>query len=147
MARPPRAPRRNGSGGRRLPTGPKSALAGRHRFPDPVGRIEARRMLGGSTRHRVRHVPLSRPLAPAEPPAVVREAWTIENRPCWPLDVVPDEDLARAREGHALHNSALPRRLISNVSRAHPGKPSLDPKRERAGWDDDFLPEPLAHMG
>jgi hypothetical protein len=95
----------------------------------------------------VRHVPLSRPLAPAEPPAVVREPWTIEIRPHWPLDVVPDEDLARAREGHAPHNSALPRCLTSNVSRAHPGKPSLDPKRERAGWGDDFLPELLAHMG
>ena len=70
----------------------------------------------------MRHVPLSRPLAPAEPPAVLRESWTIENRPRWPLDVVPDEDLARAREGHAPHNSALPRRLTSNVSRARLGK-------------------------
>jgi len=94
----------------------------------------------------VRHVPLSRPLAPAEPGRPAR-AWTIENRRHWPLDVVPDGDLARAREGHAPHNSALPRRSTSNVSRAHLGKPPLDPMRERAGWDDDFLPELLAHTG
>ena len=56
-------------------------------------------MFDGSRRYRVRPAPLSRPLAPAEPAAVVREAWTIENHLRWPLDVVPGE-------GHAPHNSA-----------------------------------------
>jgi predicted transposase YbfD/YdcC len=63
-------------------------------------------MFDGSRRHRVRPAPLSRPLAPAEPASVVRESWTIEKHLRWLLDVVPGEDLARAREGHAPHNSA-----------------------------------------
>jgi predicted transposase YbfD/YdcC len=134
---------------RRLATvAPAAGLAERHRFPDlvAVGRIEAWRTGGGATRYRVRHVLLSRPLTPAELLAVVREHWSIENRLHWPLDVVLDEDLARTRKDHAPQNLALLRRLALNVLRAHPGKQSLNLKRQRAGWDDGFLLQLFTHM-
>jgi predicted transposase YbfD/YdcC len=123
-------------------------MAERHRFPSllAVGRIEAWRTAGGATRRRVRHVLLSRPLTPAELLAVVREHWSVENRLHWPLDVVLDEDLVRARKDHAPQNLALLRRLTLNVLRAHPGKQSLNLKRQRAGWDESFLLGLFTHM-
>jgi predicted transposase YbfD/YdcC len=134
---------------RRLATvAPAPDMAERHRFPGlvAVGRVEAWREAGGATRHRVRHVLLSRRLTPAELLAVTREHWTIENRLHWVLDVVLDEDLARARKDHAPQNLALLRRLALNVLRAHPGKQSLNLKRQRAGWDESFLLELFTHM-
>jgi len=134
---------------RRATVAPVPGLAERHRFPGlvAVGRIEAWRTLGGATRHRVPHVLLSRLLTPAELLAVVREHWSIENRPYWPLDVVLDEDLARARKDHGPRDLALLRRLTLNVLRAHPGKQSLNLKRQRAGWDDCFLLQLVTHTG
>lgn len=133
---------------RRATVAPAPGLAERHRFPGlvAVGRIEAWRTLGGTTRHHVRHVLLSRHLAPAQLLAVVREHWSIENRLHWLLDVVFDEDLARTRKDHAPQNLALLRRLTLNVLRAQPGKQSLNLKRQRAGWDDAFLLQLLTHM-
>jgi predicted transposase YbfD/YdcC len=123
-------------------------MAERHRFPNlvAVGRIETWRTVGSKTQHRIRHLLLSQMLTPVELLTVVRAHWTIENRLHWPLDVVLDEDLARARKDHAPENLALLRRLTLNILRAHPGKQSLNLKRQRAAWDNTFLLELLTHM-
>jgi predicted transposase YbfD/YdcC len=109
---------------RRATVAPAPGMAERHRFPNlvAVGRIETWRTVGSKTQHRIRHLLLSQMLTPVELLTVVRAHWTLENRLHWPLDVVLDEDLARARKDHAPENLALLRRLTLNILRAHPGK-------------------------
>jgi hypothetical protein len=70
---------------------------------------------------------------------VVRAHWQIENSLHWVLDVVMDEDQARARKDHAPENLARLRRFALNLLRANPDKGSTRGKFKRAGWDDAFL--------
>jgi predicted transposase YbfD/YdcC len=93
-----------------------------------------------------RYYLLSRPYEPAELLTIVREHWGIENRLHWTLDVLLDEDRARNRKDNAPANLAILRRLALNIARAHPDKTSMRGKLKRAGWDEAFLFEMLAHM-
>jgi predicted transposase YbfD/YdcC len=74
----------------------------------------------------------------------VRAHWQIENRLHWVLDVVLDEDLARARQDHAPENLARLRRFALNLLRANQHQGSTRGKIKRAGWDDAFLLKLLA---
>ena len=50
-------------------------------------------------------------------------------------------DRRRNRTGHGPENPALPRRPASNVARTEPGRDAVRGKPERAGWDNNFLPD------
>jgi hypothetical protein len=73
-----------------------------------------------------------------------RAHWQIENCLHWVLDVVLDEDLARARKDHAPENLARLRRFALNMLRANQDQGSTRGKIKRAGWDDAFLLKLLA---
>ena len=96
-------------------------LAESHEFPGltAVGKVTAAREQDGRTARTTRYYVLSRPLAAARFLAVVRAHWQIENRLHWLLDVVLDEDRARARKDHAPENLARLRRFDLNVLRAN----------------------------
>jgi predicted transposase YbfD/YdcC len=121
-------------------------LAESHGFPGlrAVGKLTAAREQHGRTTVTTRYYLLSRPLAAARFLAVVRAHWQIENRLHWVLDVVLDEDLARARKDHAPENLARLRRFALNVLRANQDNGSTRGKIKRAGWDDAFLLNLLA---
>jgi predicted transposase YbfD/YdcC len=121
-------------------------LAETHAFPGlaAVGKVTAAREQDGRTTTATRYYLLSRPLAAARFLAVVRAHWQIENRLHWVLDVVLDEDLARARKDHAPENLARLRRFALNVLRADKHGGSTRGKIKRAGWDDAFLLNLLA---
>ena len=123
-------------------------LAQKHRFAGlaAVAQIEAWRTVGNKTSHHSYHVLLSKPFTAQEVLAIVREHWSIENRLHWPLDVVFQEDLSRARKDNAPQNLTTLRHLALNILRAHPKKASLNLKRRRAGWDDAFLLELMTHV-
>jgi len=74
----------------------------------------------------------------------VRAHWQIENCLHWVLDVVLDQDRARARKDHAPENLARLRRFALNVLRANQDKGSTRGKIKRAAWDDAFLLKLLA---
>lgn len=111
-----------------------------------VARIDSVRRTGGKEQRQTRYFALSRRLAPAEVLRVVRAHWTIENRLHWTLDVVMDEDGARARKDNAAENIALLRRLALNVLRAEPEKTSVRAKIKKAGWHDPYLLTLLGQM-
>lgn len=70
----------------------------------------------------------------------VRDHWGIENRLHWILDVTFSEDASRVRRDHGPENLAALRRLaLSILQQENSVKDSLKGKRQRAGWDDDFL--------
>jgi predicted transposase YbfD/YdcC len=121
-------------------------LAETHAFPGlkAIGKVTAVREQDGRTTTATRYYLLSRPLSAARFLAVVRAHWQIENCLHWVLDVVLDEDLARAREDHAPENLARLRRFALNVLRANRDPGSTRGKIKRAGWDDAFLLKLLA---
>ena len=75
-----------------------------------------------------RYYLLSTPLAAARFAEVVRAHWHIENRLHWVLDVVMDEDQARARKDHAPENLARLRRFALDLLARQP-RPGLDPRQ------------------
>ena len=123
-------------------------LAKRLKFPGlaAVARLDGLRRLDTREERVTRYFLLSRQLAPDAALNVVRSHWGIENRLHWVLDVVFDEDRARARKDHAAVNLALLRRLALNLLQSDPYKASIRRKIKRAGWQDEYLFTLLAQM-
>jgi predicted transposase YbfD/YdcC len=121
-------------------------LAERHRFPSlrAVGKVTATREVDGKATTASRYYVLSTPLSATRFLDVVRAHWHVENRLHWVLDVVMDEDQARARKDNAPENLARLRRLALNIIRANQDKGSTRGKIKRAAWDDTFLLRLLA---
>ena len=116
-------------------------LAETHGWPGlaAAGKVTAIREVDGRATTSVRYFIASRPLAAAELNRLVRGHWGIENRLHWVLDVVMNEDQARARKDHAPENLALLRRFALNIIKRNKDKGSNRLKFKRAGWDDRFL--------
>lgn len=123
-------------------------LAEAHDWPGLacVGRITATREIDGKAATATRYYIASRPLAAAELNALARGHWGIENGLHWVLDVVMNEDHARARKDHAPENLALLRRLALNVIKRNTAKGSNRLKFKRAGWDNRFLKTLIAEI-
>jgi predicted transposase YbfD/YdcC len=121
-------------------------LAEQHGFPGlaAVGKVEATREIDGKTTTASRYYILSKPLSAARFLDVARTHWHVENRLHWVLDVVMDEDQARARKDHGPENLARLRRFALNIIRANQDKGSTRGKIKRAAWDDTFLLQLLA---
>ena len=135
---PPPSPARAGAPGHRGPAAPGPGRGLPRRPLAPTHRPRAREHGRGPAHGGEPVAPRPRPPRPSRTAASAPAGTPPTSR--------PSSGTPREPSFVRSPRSALPRRLISNVSHTHPGKPSLDPKRERAGRDDDFLPEPLAHM-
>ena len=121
-----------------------------HRFPGvgALARITSRRRAGRGRADKplVRYFLLSTYIPAKRLLGVLRSHWGIENRLHWVLDVIFSEDANRSRKDNAPENLAILRRLALNIVRSHPARTSLRQKIKRAGWDNAFLLEVLAHM-
>lgn len=72
--------------------------------------------------------------------AAVRGHWGVENPLHWSLDVSFGEDDSRVRTGHAAQNLSRLRRIALNQLRRETTLPvGIAIKRQRAGWDHDYL--------
>lgn len=134
---------------RRASVLPAAALGRIHAFPglQAIGRIEAGRTLADGRQARaVRYVVLSRRLAPQKLIDIVRAHWSIENHLHWTLDVIFDEDDARARKNYAPENLAVIRRLAINILNTHPDQRSTASKMRRARWNKDFFLSLFTHL-
>ena len=70
----------------------------------------------------------------------VRTHWGIENSVHWVLDVAFSEDDSRVRTGNAAENFSVLRRMALNMlKRESTSKGGIAAKRERAGWDEDYM--------
>lgn len=75
----------------------------------------------------------------AEMAALIRGHWGIENGLNWVLDVAFREDASRTRDEHAGANLGMMRRVAVSLLK-HAGKHgSIQLRRLRAGWDDEYL--------
>lgn len=76
----------------------------------------------------------------------IRGHWGIENGLHWILDVAFREDESRVHKDHAAENFAVLRHIAVNLlNRARNGKDSIKTMRLRAGWDETFLAQIIAH--
>jgi predicted transposase YbfD/YdcC len=116
-------------------------LAKAHDWPGlaAVGKIAATRESQGQAETAVRYYLASRPFSAADLNRLVRGHWGIENQLHWVLDVVMNEDQARARKDNAPENLALLRRLALNIIKRNKAKGSNRLKFKRAGWDNKFF--------
>jgi predicted transposase YbfD/YdcC len=69
----------------------------------------------------------------------IRAHWGIENGLHWCLDVSFREDQSRTRVGHAAANLALVRRVALSLLKRAGTAGSIQTRRMRAAWDDDYL--------
>jgi predicted transposase YbfD/YdcC len=127
-----------------------TSVAAANRFPGvaALARITSRRRIHGGRAEKpaVRYYLLSKYIPAKRLLQNVRSHWGIENHLHWVLDVVFAEDANRARKDNAPENLAILRRLALNIIRHHPAKTSIRQKVKRAGWENTFLLELLAHM-
>jgi predicted transposase YbfD/YdcC len=104
-----------------------------------IGKVMRTREINAETSTETAYYLLSTPLSAERFGQVVRQHWTIENSLHWVLDVTMQEDRARQRKDHGPENLALLRKLSLNVARLESSKGSMKGKRQRAGWNNDYL--------
>lgn len=107
---------------------------------ESVVRIDSQRQFNHQHSHESRYYISSLPGEPNLLNTVVRTHWTIENQLHWVLDVAFREDDCRVQRGSAPENLAVLRQMALNLlKREHTSKLSIQNKRLRAAWDNDYL--------
>jgi predicted transposase YbfD/YdcC len=102
-----------------------------------VGR--ERRVKGQKNRSTARYYLTSLRVGAAELAGYIRNHWGIENGLHWVLDVSFKEDDSRTRAGHAAANLGMLRRVAVSLVKRTKTKGSIQTRRKKAGWDDDYL--------
>lgn len=70
----------------------------------------------------------------------VRGHWSVENNLHWQLDVSFNEDKRRVRKGHGAENfSRLTRIALNQLKNEQTAKVGIAIKRQKCGWDNDYL--------
>ena len=109
-----------------------------------IGKITRSREMNGKTTSETAYYLLSTTVTPERFAQIVRSHWSIENSLHWCLDVIMNEDQARARMDNAPHNLAVLRHLALNAVRKDPAKGSLRVKLKRAAWSNEYLTKLIA---
>lgn len=77
----------------------------------------------------------------------IRGHWSIENQLHWVLDVEFNEDSSRIRKDNTPENLAIIRHIALNLLKQDKTeKGSIRSKRNRAGWDNNYLLEILTNQ-
>jgi predicted transposase YbfD/YdcC len=77
----------------------------------------------------------------------IRGHWSIENQWHWVLDVEFNEDDSRIRKDNAPENLAIIRHIALNLLKQDKTeKRSIRSKRNRAGWDNNYLLDILTNQ-
>jgi predicted transposase YbfD/YdcC len=114
-------------------------LDGRWRDLQAIGMVRAERTLGGKTSVEERFFITSLDGTARTFGEAVRIHWEIENVVHWTLDVVFRQDAARVMVGHGPENLSVMQQLALNLLKKEPSKQSIRVKRQKAGWDEEFL--------
>jgi predicted transposase YbfD/YdcC len=105
-----------------------------------VAMVEAWRTQGDVVSYERRYYISSLGLDATRLAECVRGHWAIENALHWVLDIAFREDDSRIRKGHAPENFAMLRHIALNLLRQEKtNRHGMKVKRNRAGWDNDYL--------
>jgi len=110
-----------------------------------IGMVEAERREQGKVSRETRYFLTSLTDA-ATFGRAVRGHWGIENGLHWVLDMAFREDESRVRVGHGAANLVVLRHMVVNLlRRERTAKVGIKAKRLKAGWDEQYLLNILAH--
>jgi predicted transposase YbfD/YdcC len=113
-----------------------------------LGLVVSSTVRGGQESLEARHYILSAVVPAARFAEAVRGHWGIENNCHWQLDVTFREDDLRVYQGHAPRNLSIVMRaalgLLKNETNV---KGSIETKRLRAGWNEQYLEKVLTGKG
>ncbi len=110
-----------------------------------IGMVEAERREQGKVSRETRYFLTSLTDA-ATFGRAVRGHWGIENGLHWVLDMAFREDESRVRVGHGAANLVVLRHMAVNLlRRERTAKVGIKAKRLKAGWDEQYLLNILAH--
>lgn len=110
-----------------------------------IGMVESERFVKGETSIESRYFICSIAPKASQFAQAVREHWAIENNLHWQLDVTFNEDNLRMRVKNAAENLSILRRMVLNTLKQDTStKASLQRKRKRAGWSEEYLMTLLA---
>jgi predicted transposase YbfD/YdcC len=117
-----------------------------HHWPGlaAIGKVKRIRETADKTTTETAYYLLTTALSAERFNEVAREHWGVENRLHWRLDVVMNEDQARARLDNGPHNMAVLRHMAINVMQKNGDKDALRGKFQKAGWDNAYLSRLLA---
>ncbi|MGA2253528.1 MAG: ISAs1 family transposase [Thermoguttaceae bacterium] len=106
-----------------------------------IGMLEVKRTVNYETTRSVRYFVTSLSYRQmADFMRGVRNHWNIEINLHWSLDVSFDDDLNRARSGHAQENLSIIKRIALNMlNKENSTKIGIKAKRKKAGWDNQYL--------
>jgi len=112
-----------------------------------VARVQYyRRLKNGKTKLETRYFITSLSHKAQQLSQFIRGHWSIENQLHWVLDVEFNEDDSRIRKDNAPENLAIIRHIALNLLKQDKSeKRSIRSKRNRAGWDNDYLLEILTN--
>jgi predicted transposase YbfD/YdcC len=105
--------------------------------------VARERRAGGKSQSTAHYYVTSYAGTAAEMAGFIRGHWGIENGLHWVLDVAFREDESRTRAGHAGANLGLLRRVAVSLLKRAGDKGSVETRRLRAAWDQDFLLQAL----
>lgn len=105
-----------------------------------IGVVERTRQLKDKLEHRVHFFVTSLKRNVQQFADAVRRHWSIENNLHWTLDIAFDEDHSRARTAFEAENLSVLRHFALNMLKLETSvKDSIKGKRQRAGWNDDYM--------
>lgn len=133
---------------RQLWAAPAASVAATAAWPGAASVIAVRRRCveAGESREEWRYFLGSLP--PDDPTRLahlIRGHWGVENGLHWSLDVGFREDHSRIHEHRAQENFSTLRKFGLMMIKKTPRKSGIAASRKKAGWDDRFLFEVLAH--
>lgn len=103
--------------------------------------VESQRIIGDEVRNERRYFISS--LAGKDAKTIgqmIRSHWGVENKLHWSLDVSFGEDDCRIRKGFGAENVSRLRRITLNLlKREETAKCGIKAKRNKAGWDENYL--------
>ena len=71
--------------------------------------------------------------------SAIRQHWSIENNLHWQLDVTFREDQSRKVKNAARNHSAVTKMALAILKGDETTKGSMNLKRLKAGWDENYL--------
>jgi predicted transposase YbfD/YdcC len=108
-----------------------------------IGSVTSIREIDGVSTENTRYFISSLPADEYLFAKAVRSHWGIENSLHWVMDVVFRDDECRIRKKHGPANFGMMKHITHNLLKSLPGKKSMRVRRQRAGWDDEFLASAL----
>lgn len=120
-----------------------------HQWPGlkSLVKVDSEIIRNGKTTTQSRYYLSSRDSSANQFNAAVRSHWAIENSLHWVLDVQFDEDHCRKRKENAAENFAILRRTALNLLKQdNTPRFSINKKRIKATWDEDYLIKILSFL-